>query len=105
MNIIEKNKDEISALCEKYHVRKLFVFGSVLTDKFSNRSDIDFVVDFKGVKPGIYDFDYDFADNYFDFKYSLENLLRRKVDLLGEQAIKNPYLRQSIDNTKQMVYG
>ena len=105
MNIIEQNKDKISALCEKYHVRKLFVFGSVLTDKFTKQSDVDFVVDFEGVKPGVYDFDYDFADNYFDFKYSLEDLLKRSVDLLGEQAIKNPYVRQSIDRTKQIVYG
>ena len=105
MNIVEKNKDAIDALCKKHHVRKLFVFGSVLTDEFTNRSDIDFVVDFEGVKPGIYDFDYDFADNYFDLKYSLEDLLKRKVDLLGEQAIKNPYVRKSIDATKKVVYG
>jgi predicted nucleotidyltransferase len=105
MNIVEENRDEISALCQKHHVRKLFVFGSVLTDKFANQSDIDFVVDFEGVKPGIYDFDYDYTDNYFDLKYSLQDVLNREVDLLEEQAIKNPYLRQSIDASKMAVYG
>ena len=105
MNIIEQNKDKISALCEKYHVRKLFVFGSVLTDKFTKQSDVDFVVDFEGVKPDVYDFEFDYADNYFDLKYSLQGVLNREVDLLEEQAIKNPYLRQSIDASKMAVYG
>ena len=48
---------------------------------------------------------YEYADNYFDLKYSLENLFKRNVDLLEDKAIRNPYLRQSIDSTKQLIYG
>lgn len=99
MKIIEKNRDKIKALCTKHKVSRLFVFGSVLTDKFKRSSDIDFVVDFEGVDL------YDYADNYFDLKASLENLLKTQVDLLEEKAIKNPYLRRSIDASKQMIYG
>ena len=99
MSIIERNMDNIRALCNKYKVARLFVFGSVLTDNFKNNSDIDFLVDFAGVDL------YEYADNYFDFKESLESLLKRQVDLLEEKAIKNPFLRQSIDSTKQKIYG
>lgn len=99
MKIIDKNKDKILALCNKHKVAKLFVFGSILTDKFKKSSDIDFLVDFDGVEL------LDYADNYFDLKTSLEKLLKRQVDLLEDKAIKNPYLRQSIDSSKQMIYG
>ncbi|HZJ20046.1 MAG TPA: nucleotidyltransferase domain-containing protein, partial [Pricia sp.] len=76
MNPIEKNKTEIVALCQKHKVSKLFAFGSVLTDRFSKESDIDLVVDFD-------EFDkMEYADNYFNLKFSLEDLFQRNVDLL-----------------------
>jgi hypothetical protein len=99
MNIIEKNIDKIRELCKKHKVANLFVFGSVLTDRFTKGSDIDCIVDFKDVDL------YDYADNYFDFKFSLEDILNRDVDLLEDKAVKNPYLRKSIDSSKQLVYG
>ena len=99
MSIIDGNIDQIRNLCLMYNVSKLFVFGSVLTSDFNTSSDIDFVVDFSDVSL------YDYADNYFDLKSSLENLLNREVDLLEDKAINNPYLRQSIDSSKKMIYG
>ena len=99
MSIIDKNMDKIRALCNKHKVAKLFVFGSILTDNFKKSSDIDFLVDFSDVDL------YDYADNYFDLKESLENLLKRQIDLLEEKAVKNPYLRQSIDSSKKLIYG
>lgn len=99
MNIIDQNIDKIRDLCSKHKVANLFVFGSVLSDRFKKNSDIDFIVDFR-------DFDvYDYADNYFDLKYSLENILKRNVDLLEDKAINNPYFRKSIDSSKQLLYG
>ena len=99
MSIIDNNIDKIRALCNKHKVDKLFVFGSILTDNFNKGSDIDLLVDFSGVNL------YDYADNFFDLKSSLEKLLKRQIDLLEDKAIKNPYLRQSIDSCKQMIYG
>lgn len=99
MSILDKNIDKIRTLCNKHQVTKLFVFGSVLTDKFKKSSDIDFIVDFEGVDL------YDYADNYFDFKKSLEKVLKRQVDLLEEKAIKNPFLKKSIDSSKELIYG
>lgn len=99
MGIIDNNMDKIIALCNKHKVAKLFVFGSILTNKFQKSSDIDFLVDFSGVEL------YDYADNYFNLKTSLEELLKRQIDLLEDKAIKKPYLRQSIDSSKQLIYG
>ncbi len=99
MNLIESNIDNLRTLCKSHKVQRLFVFGSVLSDRFQKDSDIDLIVDFQGVEL------YDYADNYFDFKESLENLFKREVDLLEDKAIKNPYLRQSIDSSKVLVYG
>lgn len=99
MNLIDSNIDNVRTLCKLHKVQRLFVFGSVLSDRFQNDSDIDLIVDFQGVEL------YDYADNYFDFKESLENLFKREVDLLEDKAIRNPYLRQSIDSSKQLVYG
>ena len=99
MNLIERNIAKIRDLCSRHKVRRLFVFGSLLTDKFKKNSDIDQVVEFQDVDQ------YEYADNYFDLKESLEILFKRNVDLLEEKAIKNPYLKQSIDSSKQLVYG
>lgn len=99
MRIIDKNRDKIRDLCNKHKVASLFVFGSILTDNFKKSSDIDLLVDFSGVNL------YDYADNYFDLKISLEKLLKRQIDLLEDKAIKNPYLRKSIDSSKQIIYG
>ena len=99
MDLLERNIETIKKLCVKYNVLKLYIFGSVLSDKFHEDSDIDFLVTFDKVDLEEY------ADNYFDFKFSLADLFNREIDLLEEKAIKNPYLKQSIDNTKELLYG
>ena len=99
MSIIDQNIEIIRDLCTKHKVSRLFIFGSALTKKFKKNSDIDMLVDFHDVDL------YDYANNYFDLKASLENLFKRDVDLLEDKAINNPFLRQSIDSTKQLIYG
>ena len=99
MDPIAQNIDSINTLCLKHKVYKLFLFGSLSSGIFTEESDIDLLVVFKKIDPEEY------ADNYFDFKFSLEDLLKRDVDLLEEQAIKNPYLKRSIDSSKRVIYG
>ncbi len=99
MKLIELNMDKIKILCAKHKVNKLFVFGSVLKDTFTNESDIDFVVDFEKLDLS------DYADNYFDLKDQLESIFNRPVDLLEEKGIRNPYLRKQIENEKHLIYG
>ena len=97
MKLIQRNIAQIVALCEKHKVESLYVFGSVLTDRFNDESDIDFVVVFDKANVE------DYFDNYFDFKYALEDLFNRSVDLVEDQTIKNTYLRQNVDASKQRI--
>ncbi|NBV07503.1 MAG: nucleotidyltransferase [Flavobacteriia bacterium] len=99
MNLVELNIEKIKSLCTKHKVRKLFVFGSVLKDTFTNESDIDLVVDFEKLDLSEY------ADNYFDLKDQLESIFNRPVDLLEEKGIRNPFLRKQIENEKRLIYG
>ena len=89
----------ITNLCKAHHVKTLYAFGSVFTEAFKPESDIDLLVDFAQMAPEKY------ANNYFDLKFALQDVLERPVDLLEEQAISNPYFRQTIDKQKQLVYG
>ena len=98
MNIIEKNIDSLILLCKQHKVRELYLFGSILTPKFNKDSDIDMLVQFDNVDI------LEYADNYFDFKEKLEKLLGREIDLLENQAIRNPIFRKILDRDKKIVY-
>lgn len=99
MSIIELNRQNIIDICQKYKVKTLAVFGSVLTDRFRDDSDIDFVVDFTDVD------ERDYADNYLEMQESLQNLFGREIDLLENKAIRNSILLQTINDSKQVIYG
>ena len=100
MNSILKNQlDTIRSLCERYRVKTLYVFGSVLTPNFDTHSDIDLLVDFLDQDALQY------ASNYFQFKFELEKLFNRKIDLLEERALKNPYFIENINQKKHLLYG
>lgn len=96
---LEKYTDAIKQLCKSHKVRRLYAFGSILTDKYGADSDIDFIVDFEPVEISVY------ADNYYDFKFSLENIFSRPIDLLEEKSIKNPYFLQVVNNQRRLIYG
>lgn len=98
MNIIEKNIDSLIILCKQHKVRELYLFGSILTPKFNKDSDIDMLVQFDNIDI------LEYADNYFDFKEKLEKLLGREIDLLENQAIRNPIFRKILDRDKKIVY-
>ena len=98
MEIIEQNTDELIELCINHKVGQLYLFGSVLTNQFKESSDIDFLVQFSQVEL------LEYFDNYMDFKEQLEYLFGRTVDLVENQAIKNPVFRRVIDRQKQLIY-
>ena len=101
MRLIRKNMAQIVALCEKHKVVQLFVFGSILTEKFNKDSDVDFSVVFdRSSLPLLI-----YGKNYFDLKFALEDLLKRPVDLVEYDAIRNPYFKEELDETKQLIYG
>lgn len=99
MNLLQENTEQIGKLCANYKVKNLYAFGSVLTKRFNEQSDIDFLVSFENVELENY------ADNYYDLKFSIQKLLNREIDLLEENAIKNPFLKKSIDEHKIIIYA
>jgi len=98
MKILLDHVDQIRELCLKNQVKSLFAFGSVVTERFSDASDIDLVVDIEEKDP------FNYSDKYFDLKFKLIELLGRNIDLLEERAINNPYFKEELDRTKVIVY-
>lgn len=101
MKLIELNLQRIIDLCRKHRVRSLAVFGSILTDRFCDSSDVDLLVNFDTTDHE----KWDYVTNYFDFRDALESLFGRKVDLVVEKALKNKYFIQNVNRTKQLIYG
>ena len=99
IDIIENKKNQLKNLSEKYQVKELYVFGSVNSNNFHETSDIDFLVSFKEM-PLL-----DYSDNYFNFQDELGKLFERKIDLVIDKSITNPYLKSSIEKTMQIIYG
>ena len=96
---IDGYRNDLTQLCAQNRVKSLYAFGSVLTNRFDSDSDIDLIVDIDSENP------LEYADYYFNLKFALQDLFNRPIDLLENKAIKNNYLRQEIDNSKQLIYA
>ena len=98
--ILEDRLEAIRAACERFNVVRLDIFGSVLRDDFEpGRSDVDFLVDFGPMSP------YDKPDAYFGLLDELRAVLGTEVDLVMVGALKNRYLRDDVNRTKQSLYA
>jgi predicted nucleotidyltransferase len=98
--IITENREKIAELCRTHHVRRLSVFGSAVRDDFDpERSDVDLLVDFASLS------ELEYAPNYFDFLKNLDELFGRKVDLVSDRYIRNPYFRKAVDQDKVLLYA
>ncbi len=100
MHLITDNLQNIIALCKKYKVRTLYVFGSILTSRFNDKSDVDFSATFNHDSDPLVA-----GENFMNFYMDLENLMGRKIDLVDEEFIKNKYFREELNETKKLVYG
>ncbi|HSF54009.1 MAG TPA: nucleotidyltransferase domain-containing protein [Algoriphagus sp.] len=88
----------IQELCKLCGVKTLYAFGSVLTNRFDEESDIDLIVDLEENDP------LEYTEKYFNLKFGLEKILGRTVDLLEERADLNPIIRKEIERSKVVVY-
>jgi hypothetical protein len=80
-------------------VEQLFIFGSITTEKFNNQSDVDVLVQFGSlINPEEY------FNNYMDFKEKLEYVLKREIDIVENQAVRNPVFRKILDRDKVLIY-
>ncbi len=91
--------DDVRSLCQKHKVDTCYLFGSATNGRFTDASDVDFLVRFKVSEIT------DYFSNYLRLKEGLSDLLGRDVDLIEEQSLRNPVLIRSIDRSKSLVYG
>ena len=96
--LLTDNIEKIRALCRNHNVRSLFTFGSVVTDRFNDKSDIDLLVSFNPMEYG------DYADTYFKLAENFEKLFKRQVDLVTEKSLRNPYFIEFVNKTKTLLY-
>jgi len=98
MNLIDQNRVKLIELCELHKVQEFYLFGSILTNRFNESSDVDVLIQFGHVELA------DYFDNYMNLKEKLEELFKRPVDLVENQSIRNPIFRRIVDREKQLVY-
>lgn len=100
ISTVAERSAELESLCQRYGVLRLELFGSAVTGDYRHAgSDLDFLVEFKKPPFGGY------AHAYFGLLKSLEQLFERPVDLVVESAIRNPYFRESVDESRVLVYA
>ncbi|MCZ4225275.1 nucleotidyltransferase domain-containing protein [Pedobacter sp. SJ11] len=91
---------QIITLLKKHEVTSAFLFGSAVSDRFNEGSDVDFLINLKeDLEP------LDAGEHLWDLQDELRDLLNREVDLLTERSLKNPYFIQELSETKVAIYG
>ncbi len=89
------SQDKLKQLCQRYHIRKLALFGSILRDDFTPNSDIDLLVEFEtGHTPGL---------AFFALETEFSNLLGRKADLNTFPCL-SPYFRHEVERESTVIY-
>lgn len=97
---IEQHLNTLHHLCRRYHVAELYLFGSATTDRFQHgSSDLDFLVYFEPLSP------YEHLDAYLGLAKELEALFEMPVDLIEEPAVRNPYFREELQETRVKLYA
>ncbi|MBN1867498.1 nucleotidyltransferase domain-containing protein [Candidatus Sumerlaeota bacterium] len=95
---VQLDRNALADFCRKWRIRELSVFGSVLRDDFGPESDLDFLVSFEPESK------WDLFD-IVEMKDELETRLRRPVDFVEKEALRNPWRRFEILRTREVVYA
>lgn len=97
--IITENINKIREYCKRYKVKELYALGSVVTENFTDDSDIDLLIKFKEISIDEY------TDNYFILHKLLDKIFNRKIDLITDKSLSNPFLINSVEKNKQLLYA
>jgi len=100
--LIAKHRAAIEQICQTNRVSKLYLFGSIVKKaQFNESSDIDLLVSFDEESISMEEY----VDNYFSLSFELEDLLKRKIDLITERSVKNPLFKKELEKTRVLVYS
>lgn len=97
--ILEQHIEELKQLCKTFKIKRLYAFGSVVSEKFNNKSDIDFLISFAdnlSIE--------EYTANYFSLHNKLRALFHREIDIITERSLSNPYFIKSINESKKLIY-
>lgn len=97
--IIENKKEDLTNLCKLLNIKRMNVFGSVVSGEFNDDSDIDLLISFSD-KLSVEEY----TENYFTLHYKLRELFDREIDIVTERSLSNPYFIESINKTKLLIY-
>ena len=100
ITIIQKNKEKLTSICSTHDVAELYLYGSAVSGKFTENSDLDFAVIFKDTLEPL-----EHGDAFFALKDDLEKLYLREIDLLSYRVVKNPIFKSELDRTKIALYA
>jgi len=100
INLISSNIDEVKRLFKSHKIERAYVFGSVVSDNFTEKSDLDFLVKFEDnvapLEKGVL---------WWNLHDTLRDLFNREIDIITEGSLKNPYFIKEIEDTKELIYG
>ena len=96
---VSYDRAALLSACERYGVKQLRVFGSTTSTKHTEASDVDVLVEFDA-GPG-----FDYFGTYFDLKEGLERVLGRPVDLVSVTSIRNPFFKQRVLESRELLYA
>jgi uncharacterized protein len=96
--LLSNKLEPLRALCGHYGVERLELFGSAARGEFDpTSSDLDFIVQMNGSRePG-------YARRFYEFAEAIEALYGRRVDLLTELMIKNPYFKAKVQKDRRVL--
>jgi len=98
-DILEQKKNELRNICQAFHVKRMYVFGSLILNTFNKDSDIDLLISFAdGLSVEEY------VNNYFSLHDKLRDLFNRDIDIITETTLSNPYFIESINESKVLMY-
>lgn len=90
----------VTQLMRQYRVKNAFVFGSVVTNRFNDKSDVDFLINFEENLDPL-----EKGELMWNLRYALQDILHREIDLLTESSLKNPYFIEELNEKKILIYG
>lgn len=98
---IQQHFNSLSEIFRRHSIVRAYIFGSALKEKFSNHSDIDFLIAFdENIKDPLIK-----GELWWNLHDTLRDLFDSEIDLVTESSLKNPYFIEELNNTKQLVYG
>jgi predicted nucleotidyltransferase len=96
---LKSKQKEIQKICKDLQIKRLYAFGSSVKDQLKEGSDLDFLISFSD------DLSFEeYSDNFFSLHYRLRELFNREIDIITERSLSNPYLIESINETKELFY-